>query len=127
MSDGPARNTRATARNTCRTRARESTTPLEEYLAPEQGDVPAHPDSTITCEESILTSLMSSPSGDQPERSISPEGSVMSEHRTIRENIYEQEQSFTTAPGSLGPSIEPTSGKPSCIKIVKLTLASGDY
>jgi len=85
----------------------ESTTPYEEYPAPKQGDVPAHLDSTITCEESILTSLMNSPSGDQPKRSTSPEGSIMSKHGTIHENIYEQEQSFTTAPGSLGPSIEP--------------------
>jgi len=85
----------------------KNTTPLEEYLAPEQGDVPAYPDSTITHEESVLTLLMNSPSGDQPERSTSPEGSVMSKHRTICENIYEQEQSYTTAPGSLGPSIEP--------------------
>jgi len=69
--------------------------------------MPACPDSTITCKESILTSLMNSPSGDQPKRSISPEGSITSKHRTICENIYEQEQSFTTAPGSLGPSIEP--------------------
>jgi len=69
--------------------------------------MPACPDNTITCKESVLTSLMDSPSGDQPERSISPEGSVTSEHGTIHENIYEQEQSFTTAPGSLGPSIEP--------------------
>jgi len=107
MSDGPARNTRATARNARCTQARKSTTPLEEYPVPEQGDVPAHPDSTITREESILTSLMNSLSGDQPKRSTSSEGSVMSEHGTIRENIYEQEQLFTTAPGSLGPSIEP--------------------
>jgi len=86
---------------------RKNTTLLEEYPAPEQGDVPTCPDSTITREESVLTSLMNSPSGDQPERSISPEGSVTSEHRTIHKNIYEQEQSFTTTPGSLGPSIEP--------------------
>ena len=43
-------------------------------------------------------------SDDQPERSTSPEGS---EHRTIHEDIYEQEQLYTTAPGSLGPSVEP--------------------
>jgi len=92
MSDGPACNTQATARNVRRTQARKNTTPLEEYPAPEQGDVPTRPNSTITHEESVLTSLMNSLSGDQPERSISPEGSVTSEHGTIRENIYEQEQ-----------------------------------
>ena len=47
---------------------------------------------------------MNSPSEDQPERSTSPEGS---KHGTIREDIYEQEQLYMTAPGSLGPSVEP--------------------
>ena len=103
MSNGPAHNTRAAACNTRCNRAHENTTPHEEYQTPEQGNVPACTDSATTHEESVLTSLMNSPCEDQPERSTSPEGS---EHRTIREDIYEQEQLYTTAPGSLGPSVE---------------------
>ena len=103
MSDGPAHNTRAAAHNACCNWAHKNTTPHKKYQTPEQGDVPARPDSATTCEESILTSLMNSLSDDQPEGSTSPEGS---KHGTICEDIYEQEQLYTTAPGSLGPSVE---------------------
>ena len=52
---------------------------------------------------SVTTSL----SGEQTEGNDSPEDSATSEHGTICEEIYEQEQSFTTAPGSLSPSANP--------------------
>ena len=96
-------NTWAAAHNTHHNWVHKNTTPHEKYQAPEQGDVPTCPDSATTHEESVLTSLMNSLSDDQPKRSISPEGS---KHRTICEDIYEQEQLYTTAPGSLGPSVE---------------------
>jgi len=95
--EGPARNTRASARAARREqmRARQSTPPREEAQAPEPPEAPAQPDTSLIIEESILTSVAepSSVETEQSERS--------SDHGTIRdipEETYEPDQSYTTAP-----------------------------
>jgi len=107
-SDGPpARNTQAAACNVHHNQAPKGTTPCEEPLAPEQSDMPACPESTVHHKESILMSITTLLSGEQTKGNDSPEDSATSKHGTIHEEIYEQEQSFTTTPGSLGPSANP--------------------
>ena len=101
--DGPpARNTHLasrTARNE-QTRAIQDAPSREGSQRPERSDATARSDNTAPQEGSELTSL----DGDNRQ---SEEDDTASERDTIREEIPEHEQNFTTAPGSLGPSANP--------------------
>src|SRR6266581_1769795 len=109
-NDGPpARNTRAARRS--QTREVQSVPARGEQATTEQSDAHAHSEAPAPREESILTSIAGSAS-DASNRSegIAPEDNAPSEQGTIREiseEPYEREQSFTTAPGSFGPSTNP--------------------
>ncbi len=108
-NDGPARNTRAARRS--QTREVQSVPPREEQAREEQGDAHAHPEISAPREGSTLTSIAGSASdAHNQSEGITPEDNTPSKQGTIREQSeepYEREQSFTTTPGSYGPSTNP--------------------
>jgi len=107
----PARNTRFAACNACNIQTRE-----EQSAPPSEGaqnNVPACTERSASCEGSALTSLAGSLGDEQTQ---SEENNAPSEHGTIREQteeIHDQEQSYTTTPGSFGPSTAPSAAQTS--------------
>ena len=100
--DGPP------ARNTC---LAAHTARNEDLRAPPsegvQSSAPARSERLASRKGSALTSIAESASDKQRQ---SEEDNAPSEHETIRklsEEVPDQEQSYTTAPGSFGPSTDP--------------------
>jgi len=110
--DGPpARNTRFAACNARNVQTRE-----EQSVPPSEGaqsNVPVCTERPASREGSALTSLTGSLGDEQTQ---SEENDAPSEHGTIHEQteeIHDQEQSYTTAPGSFGPSMAPSAAQTS--------------
>jgi len=78
-----------------------------------QNNVPVRTERSASCKGSALTSLAGSLGDKQTQ---SEENDAPSEHGTIceqTEEIHDQEQSYTTAPGSFGPSTAPSAAQTS--------------
>jgi len=102
-SDGPpVRNTHFAARNTRNVQmCVEQSTPPSEGA---QSNVLLYSERSASRKGSALTSLARSLGDEQTQ---SEEDDAPSEHGTVceqMEEVHDQEQSYTTAPGSFGPS-----------------------
>ena len=104
--DGPpTRNTRLAAHTVRNTQARrEQNTPHSKDAL---SNANAHSERPASHKGSALTSVVGSFDNEQRQ---SEEDDTPSEHGTIHkqtEEVHDQEQSYTTAPGSFGPSLDP--------------------
>jgi hypothetical protein len=116
-SDSPPAQNTCTAQKAHNTSAREpqNTPPSEDSLTPNQESALVHPESLAPIEESPLTSIAGAP-GDESnrsERDLTLGDNAPSKHNMVCRTpgwlgttYSEQEQSYTTAHGSFGHSVD---------------------